>query len=115
RGRAGEEAAMWMWTLDDRLINVTQVESIELLPVLPEEADPEAFEAGEVEADYYELIAVMASGDEAPLYEAEDADQAELAFQLLAGTLALASGGDTKLDEPFSVHQLLEEHRKLSN
>ncbi len=106
---------MWIWTLDDRLINAGLVESIELLPVYPDDADPVLLESGELEADYFELIAVMASGDEAPLYEAEDPEQAELALQLLAGALALASGGETQLDEPFSVYELLDEHRKLSN
>lgn len=106
---------MWMWTSDERLINTDLVESISLYPNIPDDADVEEYLTGELEADYFELVAHTASGDEAVLYETEDEEQAQLAYTVLAVALAFAAGGDAELGAPFSVQDLLDEHRKQSN
>lgn len=107
---------MWMWTLDDRLINMNLVESLELLEIYPEDADPDQLEAGALDPELFELVAVLASGTESLLFDTEDVEQAYLAYELLAAAVALGTGnGGAPLHEPLSVHKLLESHRNASN
>ncbi len=99
---------MWLWSLDDRLINMDLVESIEVLEVYPEDADPAQLEAGAVEPDLIEVVAIMASGDEAVLYDGEDAEDVYRGFDLLARLVASGKvEGDRPLSAPLRVVDLL--------
>lgn len=100
---------MWMWTLDDRLINMKLVESLELVDCYLEDPAVSDREAETTEPEFFELVATLASGDEALLFESDDADEAFMAFDLLASVLsnprAYSADGVT---EPLSVYHLLE-------
>ncbi len=98
---------MWLWSLDERLINVAMVESIEVLEVYPEDADPAQLEAGAVEPDLVEVVAVLASGDEAVLYEGEDADEVYRAFELTARLVASSGGSSGHAGEPLRIVDLM--------
>lgn len=107
---------MWIWSLDDRLINVDLVESIELLEVYADGADPVQLEAGAVEPEAFELVAVMASGHETLLFDTEDVDVAYKAYESLADLVArgtLASGAAPT--KPVSVIELLDHDRRTQN
>jgi len=107
---------MWIWSLDDRLINVDLVQSIELLEVYADGADPVQLEAGAVEPEAFELVAVMASGQEALLFETEDIDVAYKAYESLADLVArgtLSSG--VPLTKPISVIELIDSDRRTQN
>lgn len=107
---------MWIWTLDAKLINLALVESIELLEVFPEGSelpDPEDVEA---EPEYLELIAVMPSGREAVLFESEDAEEAQQAYETVASFVAgggLIDGLQPR--QPLSVTLLMERTRTSKN
>ncbi len=79
---------MWIRSIDDALINLSAVEAIRLMDLYPEDADPDAVEAGRVEPDAFEIVAYLASGYEAILYVGEDAQEAERAQDYIAGLLA---------------------------
>lgn len=98
---------MWLWSLDERLINVAMVESIEVLEVYPEDADPAQLEAGAVEPDLVEVVAVLASGDEAVLFEGEDADEVYRAFELTARLVASSGSSSALSSEPLRIADLL--------
>ncbi len=107
---------MWMWTLDDRLVNMNLVESVELLEVYPDDADQAQVEAGALEAEYFELVAVLGSGQETLLFDSEDAEQAYLAYDLLAKLLARGSTVDgAPITEPISMFDLLDKERSTHN
>lgn len=99
---------MWLWSLDDRLINMDLVESIEVLEVYPEDADPAQLDAGAVEPDLIEVVAILASGDEAVLYDGEDAEDVYRGFDAVARLVASGKdvgGRDVKV--PLRVQDLL--------
>ncbi len=79
---------MWIRSVDERLVNLAVVEAVELLDVFPEDASPEAIEAGTVPADGYEIVAYLPSGWEAVLFGSEHAEEAERALAFLTGLLA---------------------------
>lgn len=79
---------MWIRSVDERLINLAVVEAVELLDVYPEDASPEAIEAGTVPADGYEVVAYLPSGWEAVLFGSEQVEEAEHALAFLVGLLA---------------------------
>lgn len=107
---------MWMWTLDDKLINLAQVESIELLEVYPDDSDPEQIEAGSLEPDYLELVAFLASGRDALLFDTEDPDAAHQAYEIVASFVAREGTIDgISTTEPISVEMLLERARNSKN
>lgn len=82
---------MWVWTLDDRLVNLDVVESLEVIEVYPDDVDPAQLEAGAVEPDLYELVAVSTGGVEYVLYDTEDPESLYQVFQALAETVAGAA------------------------
>lgn len=107
---------MWMWTLDDRLINMDLVESLELVDCYPEDAEPSDIETGTTEPDFFELVARLASGDETLLFESDDAEEAFMAYDLLASVLSNPLAySDDGVNEPFSVYHLLESAKQIAN
>ncbi len=107
---------MWMWTLDAKLINLSLVESIELLEILPEGTDAAQLESEEIEPDYYELVAFLPSGSEAILHESEDAEAAHQAYEVIAAFVARDGVIDgLSTTEPVSVTLLLERLRNVKN
>lgn len=109
-------ASMWIHSLDDRVLNSALFESLEIIESFPEDTDPEQVEAELVEPEFYEIVAVMSSGDEALLHHCEDADEAYLVYDLLAATLARGTYRDgSSILEPTSVHLLLERERQSHN
>jgi len=107
---------MWIWTLDAKLINLTMVESIELLEVFPEGTELPDQDDPAIEPDYLELIVVMPSGREAVLFESEIADEAQKAYETVA---AFVAGGGL-IDgmhphQPITVALLLERARTAKN
>lgn len=109
-------ATMWILTLDDRVVNSALIESLEIIETFPDGTDPEAVEAELVEADYFEVVAVMASGDEALLHACEEPEEAYAVYDLLAATLARGAHRDgTPILEPVSVYSLLERERQAQN
>lgn len=84
---------MWVWTLDDRLVNLDVVESLEVIEVYPDDVDQAQLEAGAVEPDLYELVAVSTGGVEYVLFDTEDPDALYQVFQALAEAVA---GGSSK-------------------
>lgn len=107
---------MWIYSLDDRVINSALIESLEIIETFPEDADPEQVESEMVEPEFFEIVAVMASGDEALLHSCEESEEAYLVYDLLAATLARGAFRDgTPIMEPTSVHLLLERERQSHN
>lgn len=107
---------MWIWSLDDRLINLDLVESIELLEVYADGADPVQLEAGAVDPEAFELVAVMASGHETLLFDTEDVETAYKAYEALADLVARgASVNGVPVTKPLSVIELLESDRRAQN
>lgn len=107
---------MWMWTLDAKLINLAQVESIELLEVYAEGTPDEEIDATALEPEYYELVAFLPSGNDAVLYESEDVEAAHQAYEMVAAFVSrdgLIDGVVT--GEPVSVTLLLERMRNAKN
>ena len=96
---------MWVWTLDDRLINLDVVESIEVIEVYPDVVDAAQLEAGAAEPDLYELVAVSTGGVEYVLFDAEEAEPVYQAFQALAATVA--GGAATAPGRPVWVADLV--------
>lgn len=80
---------MWIRSLDEKLINLAVAEAIELVDVFPEDASPDAVDAGSVPPIAFEVVAFMPAGWETPLYSSEHADEAERALSFLAGLLAV--------------------------
>ncbi len=107
---------MWMWTLDAKLINLALVESIELLEVFPEGTDLDDAEADELEPDYLELVAVLPSGREAVLFDSENAEEAQQAYETVASFVARGGLIDgLRPHEPVSVAMLVERSRPSKN
>lgn len=107
---------MWIWSLDDRLINVDLVESIELLEVYADDADPVQLEAGAVEPEAFELVAVMASGQETLLFDTEDVEVAYKAYESLADLVARgAPASGVPPTKPVSVIELIDHDRRTQN
>ena len=107
---------MWIWTLDDRLINADLVESIELLEVYPENADSAQLEVGALEPEAFELVAVMASGQETLLFDTEDVEVAYQAYEALADLVARGTLADgTPPTKPISVFELVGRTRGPQN
>jgi hypothetical protein len=79
---------MWIWTLDDRLVNLDVVESLEVIEVYPDDVDQAQLEAGAAEPDLYELVAVSSGGVEYVLYDTEDPEALYQVFQALAEAVA---------------------------
>lgn len=79
---------MWIRSLDDKLVNLSVAEAIDLVDVFPEDASPDAIDAGTVPPETYELVAFMAGGWDAPIFASERPDEAERALSFLAGLLA---------------------------
>ncbi len=79
---------MWVWTLDERLVNLDVVESLEVIEVYPDDVDPAQLEAGAAEPDLYELVAVSSGGVEYVLYDSEESDALYRVFQALAEIVA---------------------------
>ncbi len=108
--------SMWIYTLDDRIMNSALIECLEIIETFPEDTDPEQVESELVEPDYYEIVAVMSSGDEALLHSCEDPEEAYLVYDLLAATFARGTYRDgTAILEPTSAHLLLERERQSHN
>ena len=107
---------MWIWSLDDRLINVDLVESVELLEVYAEDADPAQLAAGAIEPEAFELVAVMVSGQETLLFDTEDVEIAYKAYESLATLLARGTT-DTgaPITKPLAVIELLDNDRRSHN
>lgn len=107
---------MWMWTLDDRLINIDLVESLELVDCYTEDAELNGdAAAGTVEPEFFELVARMASGDETLLFESDNAEEAFMAYDLLAAVLTDPDAfGDDGVREPFSVYHLIESAKQVT-
>lgn len=107
---------MWIWSLDDRLINVDLVESIELLEVYADNVDPAQLDAGAAEPEAFELVAVMVSGQETLLFDTDDVEVAYKAYEALAELVArgaLASG--VAVTKPFSVIELIDADMRTQN
>ena len=75
---------MWLWTLDEKLLNLNQVETLEVAGVYGEGEGLDALENPESEPSSYEIVAFLASGDEAVLYWHEQEEVIYQAFELLA-------------------------------
>lgn len=86
---------MWLRSADEMLINLAQVEAIELIDVFPEDADPDAVDAGAVSAVAFDLVALLPSGWEAVLFSSEYQERTRAASDFLAGLLAAEGVGAT--------------------
>lgn len=86
--RAKEGPSMWIRSLDEKLINLSVAEAVDLVDVFPEDASPDAIDAGTVPPDTFEVVAFMPGGWDAPIFASERADEAERALSFLAGLLA---------------------------
>ena len=107
---------MWIRTLDDRVINSEQIESLEVVETYPDEVDPQDIEAELVEPDYFEVVAVLASGDEALIHACGAEQEAFLAYDLITATLARGTYRDgTRVSEVTSLVELLERERQSHN
>ncbi len=107
---------MWIYTLDDRVLNSALIECLELIETFPEGTDLDEAASDLVEVDFYEIVATLGSGDEALLHACEDPEEAYLVYELLAATLARGAFRDgTAILEPVSVHLLLERERQSHN
>jgi len=80
--------ATWMLSADQQLLNLDAVEFLDVIDVFPDDAEPEAVEAGQVEPAYAELVAHLGSGDEVVMFDDEDPDVVLHAFELLKAYLA---------------------------
>ena len=54
---------MWVWTLDDRLVNLDVMESIEVIEVYPDDVDPAQLESGAAEPDLSAVPGLPGSAD----------------------------------------------------
>lgn len=107
---------MWIWSLDDRLVNVDLVESIELLEVFADGADLAQLEVGAVEPEAFELVAVMASGQETLLFDTEDVEVAYKAYESLAALVARGTtDSGAPITKPIAVIELLDNDRRTQN
>lgn len=86
---------MWIRSLDEKLINLHQVEAIDLMDVFPDDATPDAIDSGSVPAIAFDLVAYMPSGWEAVLFSSERFDDVERAREFLASLLASEGLGST--------------------
>jgi hypothetical protein len=84
--------ATWMLSADQQLLNLDAVEFLDVIDVFPDDAEPEAVEAGQVEPAYAELVAHLGSGDEVVMFDDEDPDVVLHAFELLKAYLASGPG-----------------------
>ncbi len=107
---------MWLWSLDERLINMDLVESIEVLEIFPEGTDPAQLEAGAAEPDLVELVAILASGDEAVLYDGEDPQDVYRAFEAVSRVVASGKTADGRtLEVPLTVADLMTPSGQRAN
>ena len=79
---------MWIRSLDEKLINLAAAEALDFVDVFPEDASPDAIDAGSVPPIAFEVVAYMPAGWEVPLYSSEHGEEAERAYAFLAGLLA---------------------------
>lgn len=86
---------MWIRSLDEKLINLQQVEAIDLMDVFPDDATAEAIDDGAVPPIAFDLVAFMPSGWEAVLFSSEHFDDVERAREFLASVLASEGIGST--------------------
>lgn len=107
-------AEVWIWTVDEQLLNLKQVEMIELLEVFDEGATPEDLDT-EVEPGFYELVAYLPSDREVVLFEHEDGDLARRAYELLASWIAANDGAGAGQAQPVSLSELIEASRRVKN
>lgn len=75
---------MWIWTLDEELLNLSQVETIEIVANYGEDADLDDIASDEVEPEDHEVVAFLASGNEKTLFRHQDEDAVQQALELLA-------------------------------
>jgi hypothetical protein len=77
---------MWIWTLDEELLNLNQVETIEVAANYHYDADADVddIEDDDVEPDDHEVIAFLASGNEKTLFRHQDEGVVQQALELLA-------------------------------
>lgn len=73
---------MWIWTLDEELLNLNQVETIEVVANYGEDAELDTDD--ELEPDDFELVAFLASGAETTLFRHRDEGVVEQALELMA-------------------------------
>ena len=90
---------MWVWTVEEQLLNLDQVEAIELIEILADGADPEDESA---EPELFEVVATLPSGREMLLYASEDGLGARYALEVLASFL-----GTHGVDETFGADEAL--------
>lgn len=79
---------MWIRSLDEKLINLAVAEAVDLVDVFPEDASPDAIDAGTVPPDSFEVVAFMPGGWDAVIFASERSEDAERALSFLAGLLA---------------------------
>ncbi|MBW7915281.1 MAG: hypothetical protein H3C53_01135 [Trueperaceae bacterium] len=107
---------MWIYSLDDRVLNTALLESMEVVETFPDDVAIEDIEATIAEPDFYEVVAIMSSGDEALLYSCEDQDEAYVVYDLLATILARGTFRDgSPVQAPISVLDLLDRERQAHN
>ncbi len=107
---------MWIYSLDDRVINTALLESLEMVETFPDEVPLDEIDAGVAEPDFYEVVAIMSSGDEALLYTCEEQDEAYVVYDLLATILARGTFRDgSQVLAPISVPDLLTRERQAHN
>lgn len=75
---------MWIWTLDEELLNLGQVETIEAVSNYPEGANFADVADDEVEPEDFEIVAFLASGAEVTLFRHHDEALVMQALELLA-------------------------------
>lgn len=105
---------MWIWTVDEQLLNLGQVETIELLEVFAEGVTPEELDT-EIEPDFFELVAYLPSDREVVLFEHDDGDLARRALELLASWIAANDGAGSDGGQPVSLSELIEASKRLKN
>lgn len=98
---------MWVWTVGEQLLNLTQVEAIELLEILAEGAD---IEDETLEPESYEIVASLPSGREMLLFYSEDEASARYALEVLASFIGTQeSAGAFRPDRPLSLAELVKQ------
>jgi hypothetical protein len=75
---------MWIKTLDEQLINLSQVETLELVSSVSGTRLVPGFETSELEPDYFEILANLPSGRQHPLFANESAALVRKVFDAIA-------------------------------
>jgi len=108
--------ATWMLSADQQLINLDAVEFLDVIDVFPDDADPEAVDAGTIEPAYAELVAHLGSGDEVVMFDDEDPDAVQHAFELLKAYLASGPVFDAaRSGQILSVQDLIDRSSAQKN